>query len=306
MKKVYHLCHSSKEEVLFRDHEDYIWGFNCYALALHKTGSCSLADAHMSNHRHLIAQTSCPEKLMRLTRLAYTKHFNAKYSRKGPLGEANYFCDEINGLYHLLAALSYVMRNALHHGVAPTPFSYPHCSANVIFAKALGKSNDGLLLNHSFEHRFVGRNVKIPDGYHMNKSGLILREDVTAVQQVELLYTSPRSFLYYMNRLSNENWIEEQKEDNTLDPPITMEFIERGVLLTNAEQMYKNENSRLDYRKLFDIQLCSEIDRMVGNVYKVKSIYCLTYSQKQELFRIVMEMYHVSEAQVVRCLAMNV
>ena len=85
MKKVYHLCHSSKEEVLFRDHEDYIWGFNCYALALHKTGSCSLADAHMSNHRHLIAQTSCPEKLMRLTRLAYTKHFNAKYSRKGPL-----------------------------------------------------------------------------------------------------------------------------------------------------------------------------------------------------------------------------
>ena len=140
----------------------------------------------------------------------------------------------------------------------------------------------------------------------MNKSGLILREDVTAVQQVELLYTSPRSFLYYMNRLSNENWIAEQKKDNTLDPPITMEFIERGVLLTNAEQMYKNENSRVDYRKLSDIQLCGEIDRMVRNVYKVKSIYCLSYSQKQELFRIVMEMHQVSEAQAFRCLAMNV
>lgn len=169
-------------------------GGNCYALALHKTDSCSLADAHMSNHRHLIAQTSCPEKLMRLTCIAYTKHFNAKYSRKGPLGEASYFCDEINGLYHLLAALSYVMRNALHHGVASTPFSYPHCSANVIFRQALGKVSECSLLNHSFKHRFVGRNVKIPDGYLMDKSGLILREYVTAVQQVELLFTSPPQF----------------------------------------------------------------------------------------------------------------
>lgn len=25
MKRVYHLCHSSKEEVLFRDHDDYVW-----------------------------------------------------------------------------------------------------------------------------------------------------------------------------------------------------------------------------------------------------------------------------------------
>ena len=73
------------------------------------------------------------------------------------------------------------------------------------------------VLNHSFKHRFVGRNVKIPDGYLMDKSGLILREYVTAVQQVELLFTSPRSFLYYMNRPSNEKWIVEQKEDNTLD-----------------------------------------------------------------------------------------
>ena len=45
MKKVFHLCHSSKEEVLFRNHDDYNWGFNSYALALYKTESCSLADA---------------------------------------------------------------------------------------------------------------------------------------------------------------------------------------------------------------------------------------------------------------------
>lgn len=76
--------------------------------------------------------------------------------------------------------------------------------------------------------------------------------------------------------------------------------------MTDAEQMYKNENSRLDYRKLSDIQLCGEIDQLVRNVYKVKSVYCLTYSQKQELFRIVLEMYKVSEAQAFRCLAMNV
>ena len=110
MKKVFHLCHSSKEEVLFRNHDDYNWGFNSYALALYKTESCSLADAHMSDHRHLISQTDSPEKMMRINRLSYTRHMNTKYGRRGPLGESESFITELDGLYRLIAALTYTMR----------------------------------------------------------------------------------------------------------------------------------------------------------------------------------------------------
>ena len=305
MKKVFHLCHSSKEEVMFRNHEDYIWGFNCYALALYKTESWSLADAHMSNHRHLVVQTEAPEKLMLLNRLAYTRHMNTKYQRKGPLGENGYFSIELEGIYHLLAAISYTLRNALHHGVAPTPFAYPHSSANVIFQSQLGKPSEPQLLDKRNQHRYVGRNVDIPDEYEMHKSGLFLRKNVTAVKQVELLYGTPKNYLFFMNRPSDERWIEEQKEDNSCSTPITLDQIERGVLLTPNDYMLRNERGRSDYKRITDVELCEEIDRIVISHFKVPSIYCLSYSNKQELFCKMKELHHASDEQLRRCLAMD-
>lgn len=305
MKKVFHLCHSSKEEVLFRSHDDYNWGFNCYALALYKTDSCSLADSHMSNHRHYVAQTDAPEKMMRINRLSYTRHMNTKYKRKGPLGESEYFCVELDGLFHLLAAISYTLRNPLHHGVSPTPFAYPYSSANIIFQSQLGKSPHSDILGKRYRHSHIGRNVLLPDNYEMDKSGLILRKNVTAVQQVELLYSSPKSFLYYMNRPSDDKWIEEQKSDNVQLQPITMELIEKGVSLTSPKLMLINEKGRNDYNRISDLKLCEEIDRIIVNQYKVPSVYCLSYSHKQELYHIIKELYKIGEAQARRCLAMD-
>ena len=306
MKKVFHLCHSSKEEVLFRSHDDYIWGFNSYALALYKTESCSFADAHMSNHRHLITQTDCPEKVMRLTRLGYTRHMNTKYKRCGPLGESEYFCMELDGIYHQIAAITYAMRNPLHHGVAATPFAYPHCSANLLFRSQLGKQNDAKeLLHQCHYHAHVGRNVKVPPGYYMDKSGLFLRENVTAISQVELLYGTPRTFLYYMNRISDDKWIEEQKSDEVDTPIITVDLIEKGVLLTPPELLYANERGRANYKHVTDIQLCEVIDQLVVERYRSASVYTMSYSQKNELYCFLKETYHCNDLQLRRCLALN-
>ena len=119
MNKSYHICLSSKSEVLFRSNEDYYRAFNSYALALLKTNSTSLADAFMSNHFHAVVQTDNIVSVGRAFRLAYTMYFNKKYNRTGQLGNPYFFYLEIDGLYHHLAALSYVMRNPLHHGVSP-------------------------------------------------------------------------------------------------------------------------------------------------------------------------------------------
>ena len=140
MNKSYHICLSSKSEVLFRSNEDYYRAFNSYALALLKTNSTSLADAFMSNHFHAVVQTDNIVSVGRAFRLAYTMYFNKKYNRTGQLGTPYFFYLEIDGLYHHLAALSYVMRNPLHHGVSPTPYGYEHSSANSIFMEALGKT----------------------------------------------------------------------------------------------------------------------------------------------------------------------
>lgn len=305
MKKTFHLCHSSKEEVMFRSEEDYNWAFNCYAMALAKTDSDSLAHAHMSNHRHHVVQSACPGRLMQISRLAYTRHMNSRYGRKGPLGEEDFFTIEIEGLHHLLAALSYVKRNALHHGVASTPFAYPYSSANSIFARERGINGDSTILPRRYYHRYVGRNVDIPDHFRMTTSGHFLFSDVIAVNQVELIYVTPRGYLYYMNRPSGEEWHKEQREDAGGVPPITVEMIEEGTALTTSEMLFRNEKGRADYRRLSDIQLCGEIDRIVLHHFKEKSVYTLSYSQKCELYRMVRELYHVDDKQAQRCLAMN-
>lgn len=140
MKELYHVGISSGgEEVLFRDVEDYHQGFNYLAIGLHKTESELFADAFMSTYMHWVVLISDLAKLVKLFKNSYGNDFNHKYDRQGPLVRSHFFFMPLKGIRHILAAESYVFRNAMHHGVSTTPFGYPHTSANCIFQKELGE-----------------------------------------------------------------------------------------------------------------------------------------------------------------------
>lgn len=104
---------------MFRQDRDYIHANNCLCLAAHKTDSSLLAYSIMSNHAHIGVRTEDPHEFMKAYRYPYNRYFNQRYGRKGMLGEKHFFQCEIDGLYHLLAAISYILRNALHHGMLP-------------------------------------------------------------------------------------------------------------------------------------------------------------------------------------------
>ena len=123
MKKTYHLCLSAGEEVMFRDLEDYNRGFNCFALALYRTGSVGIEASFMATHCHLMAETEDPEGLMYNFRMPYSKLFNNKYDRKGKLGEKHHFQMEKGGVNPKIAAVCYTLRNPVHHGVVPIPYA---------------------------------------------------------------------------------------------------------------------------------------------------------------------------------------
>ena len=172
MKKTYHLCLSAGDEVLFRDAEDYNRGFNCFALALFNTNSAGLVESEMSTHYHQLIQSANPDDFMHRFRLSYSMYFNRKYHRSGKLGEKNHFTMEVVGYNHILAAMSYVLRNPLHHGVAPIPYAYPYSSVNAIFMKEMGKVPCNGLLDRKYYHRFINRASQIPDNYVMSESGV--------------------------------------------------------------------------------------------------------------------------------------
>ena len=303
MKKTYHLCLSAGNETLFRDEEDYNRGFNSLALALYKTDSTGLVESFQSTHFHLVVQSENPADMMYAMRQSYSKYFNRRYQRSGRLGEKHHFQLEISGLHHHLAAMTYVLRNALHHGLVPIPYAYPHCTVNAIFRKEMGKTHIEKELNQNSFYRFVGRKAEWPSHYRMNDKGLFLRESVLDIVQVENMYATPRAFNYYMSRKSGEEWEKEQEKDNIEARPIRLEDIEQGINGQTKEKMLIYESGRSDYRKISDIDLCHEIDRNIIPKYGKASVYHLSRTEKEQIGEFLFRTFRIGEAQIRRCLA---
>ena len=303
MKKTYHLCLSAGDEVMFRDLEDYNRGFNSFAIALYKTNSTGLVESFMSTHMHLMVQTYSPKDFIMCFRMLYTTYFNKKYQRSGRLGEKLHFTMEIVGYHHMLAAMSYVLRNALHHGVAPIPYAYPHCSANAIFMQEMGKRPERNLLSKKSYYKYLGRKAEYPDSYKMSESGVFLRESVLDIPQVENLFVTPRTFNFYMSRKSSEEWEVEQSKDLYNSPLINIQSIEKGVNTDPIEKLLLFENGKSDYRKLSDIDLCTEIDRNILLKYGKKSIYQLSSEEKTHIANHIHSTLHLNATQIRRCLA---
>ncbi len=259
MRKTYHLCLSSHDEVMFRSEADLNMGFNALACAVLSTESRALAEGFLTTHHHLGVQTDNHKELFFRFRNAYARYFNTKYHRKGRLGERKYFSLEISGLHHTTTMLNYVIRQGLHHGLSATPFGYPHCSANAFFREALGKRNDPALIDAGKRHLYLPSNISVPPGYRMSASGLLLREDILDTAYVEEIYITPRNYLFQMNKLTDEkDLLDQQKENDT--PPVTMSAIESGIPDFDLRQALINEQGRVNHSRMTDLELCRVID----------------------------------------------
>ena len=241
---------------------------------------------------------------MHCFRLSYSMYFNRKYHRSGKLGERSHYTMEVVGYNHMIAAMSYVLRNPLHHGVAPIPYAYPYSSVNSIFVKEMGKTHYEPELDRKYYHRFINKASKFPDNYVMSKNGVFLRESVLDIPQVENLFVSPRSFNWHMTRKSSEEWELEQGRDNNNLPPINLSVIEKGINMTTPAEMLINENGKSNYRRPSDIDVCMEIDNNVLPKYGKASVYQLSRQEKQQIAEGLYRTLHISENQIRRCLVM--
>lgn len=307
MKKTYHLCLSGKHEIMFRCREDYVRGINCLFMTAVKTYSSLLAYSFMSNHVHICVRTEYPEEFLKAFRYPYTRYFNAKYNRQGRLGEKHFFQMEINGLYHLLTCIAYILRNPVHHGIAGTPFGYPYTSIRALFPKDFGWECDTADdLDEKYAYHYLPNHHRIPSGYRMNRYGMIDPRCAIDYADVEHQFSTARTFLYYMNRLSGEKWEKEQLQDATSDAPIRLENIENGITYQDIRTMLTNEHGRANYNAITDDILCQEVDMVVLPSLKKKSIYGLSDEEKRQITQHLLRKYHVSLSKISRCLGMEI
>lgn len=288
MRAVFHFSLASHQEVMYRNEADFNHGFNCLAEACLETESSLMAEGFMSTHFHSMAFTDRLKELIRIERYSYTRYFNAKYERKGRLGEMKPFILPIEGLYHITVALNYVLRQGLHHGITATPFGYPHCSANAFFRKELGRTPPEKLMPPELRYKYLPDRSSVPADFRMDASGLLLREDILDTSYVEKIYLSPRNYLFQMNKISDQKWIEEQQADKTKTPVITLALIETGVKELDVAQYLRNEHGAVNSNKLTDMELCRIIDndylpRLLCKQDRTPSVYNLSRTQRNDL-----------------------
>ena len=273
MKELYHICFTSHDEVMYREEEDIGMFVNLLGLRSFADDTEVYVDSEMSTHAHLGVMSARPMVFARNLRISYSKYFNYKYGRKGRLGQKYTFVQLVIGFLHQLMLEIYILRNGLHHAVAATAFGYPYCSVRDLFAKELGY---GLEPSARFSRQemasFLPRHAEFPDEYEMNASGVFVRRSFMQIRQAEQYFVSPRNYLYQMNRLTTEDWIQEQIKDNT-GAPLTIGSIEQADEYTVA-QLLKNENGR-NYKPsgMQDLDVCRLIDKDLLPSYRVASIY---------------------------------
>lgn len=278
--------------------------FNCMALAGYSTGTDILIDATMSTHQHAGVFCEDPAPWVRSTRCSYTRYFNREYSRNGALGEPGFFQLRLEGFRHIEIAFSYILRNPLHHGQATTPFGFNHSSIHELFAKDFCRPEPtGLITDRSVIQSFLPRRADFPDNYAMDSSGVFTRGSVEQIRQAEAYFVTPRNFLFDMNRLSREDWLKIQDEDEVKTDRITLNAMEPPFGTEEVARMLNNESGRNARNTGWsDLDVCALIDGEYVPHYRKPSVYQLTESQKDQIARELCYGHKVSKKQINRCL----
>ena len=309
MKQLYHLSISCHGATLFRDEEDIRCITNILALTAFAVHVEIWADALMATHLHLIVFGEETQVLLLGRRLKHriTRYHRGRYGGQGPLFDPTIFMLRLEGANHILAAISYVLRNGMHHGQSSTPFGYGPCSVNHLFREDLGKVPlQKRITSRTDIAARLPRRSEFPDRFTMDEQGMLLRDSFEELGRVELYYKSPRAFLYQMNRLSSDEWEKEQLKDDTAEPPVTLSRIEPNANEHSliAWMNHERGNQFRKDRKL-DIDVCKIIDRDLLGRYPGKTVYQIDRDQQFELAKVLQYEYHLPHRQIQRCLAME-
>ncbi len=303
MKRLMHLCFTSKREVMCRCPRDYKMMISRIAQSSVYNDTAVLAYAVMSNHVHLIVQTDSETAFIRTLRSSYTQSFNHIYERSGRLGDKGFYSLELDGIQHQQDAITYVLQNPWHHKVTDNPFDYPYSSMALYYRRHY--------LEHPFHSaeidknkRLLNRNVKIAAPVKYGASGMIVPESFIQTGMVENIFGSYTAFQMLTHRKNYREWKERQLQENNTSPLVNLKSVE-PLLAKNHIRLIEDDPYRWRKgRNLSDMDLCTVIDRDILSRFKCETYTQLQAHNKKSIIAELMARYSykITEEQILRCL----
>jgi len=308
MKKFYHICITAHSEVLLRNIDDVRLFTNTMAHCAWRNHVELLTDSIMSTHLHETVLCEDPFRFVWSQLLSFTKAFNHRHGRSGSLFDSHPFIQQLVGPRHTNMAICYSLRQGFHHGISETAFEYPWSTCNYLFPKERGASSPSpLYCDTNSIRKLICKNAETPDGWTADENGILLRNSFEQLNYVENWFSTAKSYIYSMVRKTSEEWVNDQKKDETNEKTVTLQYLEKGYSDDDIKMMLANEgNSKFINKRMSDFELCSIIDNDLIRKYKKNSIYSLPVDTRKKIGEILYHDLNVKSAQQVsRCLALK-
>lgn len=306
MRQLYSICFASHDEVMFRDESDYNMFTNLMAVAAFRTKTELLADAIMSTHVHFALMADDSSQFVASLRQSYGRYFNHKYSRKGRLGPKGFYQDVCIGFRHKLQLVCYILRNGLHHGQCATAFGYRHSTIGSVFNRDMGRQQSPIITSRAEIQAWLPRGADFPDTFYMNDQHVLMRESFMEIGTLESsFFSTARNFMYQMNRITDEFWINEQLEDKGKEELVTLFNVEKAFDRKSVEMMLVSEKgTKYNPSIPNDTEVCQIIDRDLISKGKSASIYSLSDAQRQKIAVQLQKEFKIPKYRAYRCLAL--
>ena len=213
----WHFCTDGKAvDVMFYDENDFIAGMNRIYTVIQKFRILILAFVLMDTHIHFVLHgdyDACNgfmhEYLRRTSQYISTEHNLSK-----PLHDIPVTHQVIDTDSYLKTVICYVCKNAPVGGLPYMPYDYPWSSAPLYFrntgswatpAWASGKGLTVSEMSHREKREFLKSKEVSSMGDVKMCGKLIFPGEYVAVEPVERLYRSARSFQYFMGRSKSDD-----------------------------------------------------------------------------------------------------
>lgn len=273
--------------VLFRNHKDFVYFINKFAILSSELHLQILAVTAMSTHFHVVIecmnQDLIDEFLIQLKK-TYGLYYHNKYGGSTSRQIKTAY-KQLENLQVIKNTMVYVYRNPVHHYIANYPLEYEYSSVCTLFADCLMPSeiyqqyisNFRTLDKLSYiEKRLIYGKMKCHTDFQYNSKGMIVFSSFVNQKRARAIWGGfVRNFIKDMNQLPTD----------TSDVIIDDDVID---LRTNG---------------LSDIDVCKIIDDYAAQLH-LKSFHFFNEEQLSTIIK-VLQKKSVPQAQIKRCLWLN-
>lgn len=286
--ELYHIIPTGIE-ILARDSQDYFQTINQIALSSYTTNSEIIAYAIMSTHTHTLIKSKNIGDYLKSLKCSYTKYYNNKYKHKGPIFNNERFIQKIESQEQSKTAITYILKNPVHHNTEVIAFNYPYSSINIYYKRPLPYLQEIERCPKDLEKKFISHNyLPLPEELYLNKNGYINPKYFINTNYIKSIFRNQKNFNYHMNK------------------PVTEEIQNFYMKKQNKTMEEIDEDFNLKTFKLTDIELCAKIDSSIQKDLKLPHFeYTISQNYRLELAYKLIKRHLTKIKQVSRCLGLS-